>query len=234
LNKKKINVEFFGVAGVGKTTYCKKVIDEFEGVKGTEIKSFLKLNKPGLKKYIYKLFIIAKLLFKDINLILNTVRLIIKSKQISNKDFVINLYNLLYIASIHNSNYNKMISFLDQGLFQALVSMKLSSCRNINDEMISYVNQFINKETIVVVVKAPKEIIFDRLENRKEKYSRLEKSQSNFSFSTAVKAFEEVKLNILDGCDNNLIKVVEINSITKGDIIRNKLKIEREILNVVK
>jgi len=231
LNKNKQIVEFFGAAGVGKTMYCKNIIYELKKENYIKTEDFLKYNSKNLTKHIFKIYNILLLTVKNFKAIVKTLKLVIASKQNSSIDFFKNLYNMLYIVSIINQDQkNNKITFFDQGILQSIVSLKLSSKRNIDTYIIDYLNQIIEKKIIIVIVSAPQEVIFKRLNKRKNKLSRIEKNNTKYTFELSMDKYKEVKKNILGSIKNNLIDIIRIESLTEFDIIHNNNEIKKEIL----
>lgn len=124
-------IELFGMPASGKSTYLENVKKENFNV--IDVNSTL--PKAKISKSVIKIYYIVKLFFKSPVMVIKDTKIILSSKQQTFKDLLIVTANWFLVNSLCSqySNFrSSKIYVWDQGLFQALWSIFLSSEKYFN------------------------------------------------------------------------------------------------------
>ncbi len=173
MDKKGIVIELIGLPGSGKSIINQEVAENYKkrGVK-VESPTFDIYNKRALWRISLKLWFISREVIFHPLFFSKCLKYMLITRQKTIIDFLRVTVNLFYVLGIIRSKQNNRVTFLDQGIIQALWSVFYSSKGNLGE--------LINKlpslplPDLVIRVNVLKEIALKRLEQRVYVQSRLE------------------------------------------------------------
>src|SRR5699024_5399993 len=199
-------IEFFGRSSVGKTTCGEKLSEEVG--KGRTVDNYI-----SKQKLIKKIRLILRLTLTHPFVTFKAIKVVVFSKQNSLSDFIINVYNLLYVISVFK-NKTQYVTIMDQGLFQSIISINLSANKDITEQIKSLLDKIIKKPLIVVRVESSLGLIRKRILNRSDNFSRVEngKSIKLEKVEEAYNLVNNIFLKELINSDNNYIQVISIDN----------------------
>ena len=170
-------IEFYGLPGSGKSTLADKVGNEL-GRRGFTIRdeAYSMGNRMGVYKRILSkiLYVLPFLLFHP----LQAIRLYRISGSIAaaNKGIHKQLFNMYLVLSLSRQRRkDSVIRILDQGIVQAIVSMLYNSEENGFKEAAEALTGYIDRDTVLVYIKAEPESALARMDKRGKHGSRIEK-----------------------------------------------------------
>ena len=160
-------IEFIGIAGSGKTTSTKILLDKFRKyrIKIIYINKYLFESKRQIFRYFLasNLFFVA--LFLDLSSIFNSFLTLLKLKI----NIKISLNYLLQLSVLIIIKNIKFVPIYDQGVIQAIISLIASTENKIEEKYIKKLLIPKYLPSFIIKTYSPDEINFLRIKKRKDK-----------------------------------------------------------------
>jgi shikimate kinase len=217
--KTPVFIEFLGLPGSGKTTlshHAAEILRE-KGITVLEPTYLINNEVRTIQRYLIKSWYSIKLACLQPAWALNWLRFIVQSKQKTLQDFISMIVNCLYILEIyrHHGEHHD-ICFLDQGIYQALLSLSYNSKKEnlIERQFVTAMDFLATLGLQVIHIETGVDTIVQRLKERYKKQSRLELKKNTNDFVETVRG-EKRKID-------HLLKVlriqlqVQVNTIQKN------------------
>lgn len=179
--EKSIIIEFFGLPGVGKTTISQRVADDLQsaGYRCTEPRRQIS-QRSAVPRILHKsAYVVAGSGRYPSTTVKNTLD-ILQTEQDSLKSALKIIFNWHYCRGIAACSSSD-IRIFDEGIYQALWSVGLSSRLNWETVLDHVVPPSNSRPSVVIIVDAREGVIANRLANRKDGDTRFNNtSKSHF------------------------------------------------------
>ena len=194
-----IFIEFIGLPASGKTTLSHIVADRLRsiGYEVSEPNYDIVHNNNGIGRVLSKLCVFLKFRltypveYKQIKRIVDSN----SYHGVSAKKHLVNL--ILKVSAYHN--YKKGIIIWDQGIYQAIISLSITGRQNcIENKKELLHNGFINGNIIKIFLDTPVDVAIQRLENRRDGKSRIDKIADVDERRKEMMRFEECCNSLID------------------------------------
>lgn len=196
---KLVFIEFIGLPASGKTTLSHVVADRLrsKGYHVSEPNYEIVHGHHGIVRVLCKLYVLLKFRltfpveYKQIKRIVdsNSYHGVCAKKQLVNL--------ILKVIAYHH--YKGGIIIWDQGIYQAIISLSITGRKNCivnKNELLHY--GLINKSIVKIYLKTPVDVAMQRLENRRDGKSRIDKIADVDKRRIEIMKFEECCNSLLD------------------------------------
>jgi len=219
-------IEFFGLPGSGKSTMSRIAVEllQAQGLAVEEVTFDLdhRRNGPGriLAKFAHILRFVAANPFHAIGDVVGVAA----SGQATLKDGGKAIFNWLFIASVASRKREaNHITMLDQGVAQALWSVRFAAKRNAGpNAMLGRAERAAFMPDLVVHVRASLQNVGDRLSARSDPVSRLDKQGRD---RQALQRSESLADALIHQLRSNGICVIDVFSDEPGDLATGAARI---------
>lgn len=220
-------IEFVGPPAAGKTTLANHITEEL--IKRKEFKIYQQsdlINKQFITRKLVKLFYFGYAFFCNPGNSIKIVIDVIDSRQNSYYDYYLVIFNSLYVQGyILNSMKKGGVHVLDQGFFQSIFSIAYNSKKG-EEAIKKNIKKLPSYNCIIVFVKANSSIITDRLRNREQSISRINKDNANKETINKYIDLLELETNKLH--DNNIYSMTLFNH-DRDQITKNTYEIINKV-----
>ena len=161
-------IEFFGISGVGKTTYTKKIYDQYfneqqERVVWPRYELYVKCS--WLVRNIRKSFgVVSYCIFKCAWV--REVNQILESVTVERKERIKLLFNYISLRKMYYSLNLNHVNLFDEGVFQAIWALYLRCEDKPEEKLVRKILDIFPKPDKLYVITASKETIMQRLKAR--------------------------------------------------------------------
>tara|TARA_Y100001978_G_C23684507_1_gene431061 strand:- start:761 stop:1447 length:687 start_codon:yes stop_codon:yes gene_type:complete len=221
-------IEFIGIAGSGKTTSTKFLLDKFKENKNKiiYINKFLFESRSQILRYLLAANLLFFGLLLDISSIFSSFMTLLKIKT----NIKISLNYLLQLSVlIILKKFSKLIHIYDQGIVQAVISLLASNENKMDKKDIKKLLIPNYLPSVLIKTYSPDEINFLRIKKRKDKRkSRMFRSEVDGKYwKNYLKAINRMEMILQE--ENILIYNLDSNCSLKElnlrtDFIFNSLK----------
>jgi thymidylate kinase len=212
-------VEFLGVPGSGKSTVSHAVADilKARGVLVAEITYGLDRRHRRIARLLLKSLLSIRYILKWPYRALWYYRSIVSTKQKRVTDLAKALFNWMFIASLVDGRRASVVTFLDQGIAQALWSVGYAAQRETWTNLFSIEQgSAIAMPDLVVHVRASLESVGDRLMARAQRVSRLDSLGQDYPSLVQARTNSDAIVRILSAKG---VQVIEIDNDNQEQLI---------------
>lgn len=202
MEKKSVCIEFTGMAGVGKSTIIKEMIDL--------------LRKENIQFYDnYYTKKRSKRKFKNILILIKTIYIIFLLKPNSFKSSV-NLFKRIgrYQMFLNEGKDKEEIQIYDEGIFKIAADTFINSYQKTPLDALNILFKYIRKPKILIVVEADPKIIFQRRVIRNLHYDKI-------SYSDVVKRYYNKDFDKMIDAFSKEVRIIKLKNNDETDSIEN-------------
>ena len=190
-------IELFGFPGSGKSTISNKLVENLKANNIIVVAPKRTIDKElnSFNRYFIKIiFSLKALLIFNIQLRFLIYKIIKMNNGIT---LFKQLINVLYTLSFYNQ---KDLIVLDEGIIQALVSASYCQPDSNVIELLNCLPQLVKEQSIFIYVEIDKDICIQRIQNREDGKSRLDKINDSIKIKEQLEhidqQFKKIQKNI--------------------------------------
>ena len=196
---KRIFIEFIGLPASGKTTLSHVVADKLrlKGYNVSEPNYDIVHGHNGIGRVLCKLMQFLRFRFEN-PVDYKQIKQIICNNAYHGISARKHLLNLILKIGVYQ-HFNNGIMVWDQGIYQAIISLSITGAHNcIKNEQDLLRCNLINRSIVKFFLDTPVDVAMQRMANRKDGKSRIEKIANTNDRRRAMMAFDDCCKSLLD------------------------------------